>query len=174
MRLGGVVGRCGGQRPVAVLLDADDLHRVQIDDRPNALDGPGVAVVGRVAAEEAERPGEAAVAVFLGAVVAGAPDIDHDQAGIVDAGVLLEGRLELGGGQHGLLAFDLLVDGHGRLHAGDVLPVQQLFLGQRNDGFIAGVGAVVEQDGERFARRRCRAMDRVPCPARGGRPIRSG
>ena len=97
--VGGVVARAGRQRPVAVFLDADHLHRVQIDDRPDALDGPGVAVVGRVGAQEAERPGQAAAAVLFRAVIAGAPDIDHHQAGVVDAVVFLQGGLELGAGR---------------------------------------------------------------------------
>ena len=64
--VGGVVALLRRQGPMAVFLDADDLHRVEIDDRPQALDRLGVAVVGRVGAEEAERPGQAPVSVLLG------------------------------------------------------------------------------------------------------------
>src|SRR5207248_793590 len=55
--VGGVVAIDGWQRPMAVFLDADDFHLVEIDDGPQAFDGPDVAVVGRVFADEAERPG---------------------------------------------------------------------------------------------------------------------
>ena len=85
------------------------------------------------------------------AVVAGAPDIDHHQARVVDAGVLLQRLAELGAREHGLLALDLLVDRHRRLHAGDVLPRQQRPVGQRERRLVAGVGGVVEEDGERLA-----------------------
>ncbi len=77
--VGGVVARLRWERPLAVFLDANHFHQIEIDNGADAFDGAGVAVVGCVGAEEAERPGEAAGAVFFGAVVAGAPDIDHDE-----------------------------------------------------------------------------------------------
>ncbi len=146
--VGGVVRLARWDRPAAVLLDADDVHGVEVHDGPQSLDRADVAVVGRVGAEEAERPGEPHGAVLLGAVVAGAPDVDHDEAGVLDARELLEGRLEHGAGQDGLLALDLLVDRHRRLHAGDVLPVEQGAVGQGEGCLVAGVGGVVEEDGE--------------------------
>ena len=86
------------------------------------------------------------------AVVAGAPDIDHDQRRVVDAVLLLERGLELRARQHGLFALDLLVDGHGRLHAGDVLPVGELAVGQRHRRLVTGVGGVIEEHRERLPR----------------------
>ena len=76
---GRVVGGLRRQRPVAILFYADDFHCVEIDDWPDAFDGSSIAVVRWIAAQEAERPREAAGAFLLLPVISRAPDIDHDQ-----------------------------------------------------------------------------------------------
>ena len=120
--IGRVVGLLRWQRPVPVLLDAEHLHGVEIDDGAQALDRLGVAVVGRVGAEETKGTRQPTGAVLLGTIITGAPDIDHHELGVFDAVLPFQRGLELGAGEHGLFTFDLLVDRHGRLHAGDVLP----------------------------------------------------
>ena len=137
-----------------VLLDPDHLHGVQIDDRAQSLDRANVAVVGRIGAKKAERPGKPPGAVFFGSIIPRAPDIDHDQARVVHARVPLEGLAKLGAGQDGLLALDLLVDRHRGLDAGDVLPADAAILvGQRDRRLVTGVGGVVEEHGKRLTRR---------------------
>ena len=46
--VGGIVALLGWERPIAVLLDPDHLHRIEVHDRPEALDGLGISVVCRV------------------------------------------------------------------------------------------------------------------------------
>ena len=111
----------------------------------------GIAVVGRIATQEAERSCEPPGAVFLGAIVAGAPDIDHDEAGVVGSVLAFERGLELGVVEHRLFAFDLLVDGHRGLNARDVLPGKERGFRERQLGFVAAVGRIIEEDNERFA-----------------------
>src|SRR5262245_16430238 len=119
--VGGIVARRLWQRPVAlrplVLFDPNDFHLVEIDDRAQALDRPGVAIVSRIAADETERTGQPAGAFLFDAVIPGRPDIHHDQAGITDAIAPLQSGLEFLAAQYGLLAFDLLIDRHGWLDA---------------------------------------------------------
>ena len=149
--IGGVIGLARRQCPVAVFLDPDHLHGVQINDRAQAFDGANIPVVGRVGSEEAERSGEPLGAVFLRAVVARAPDVDHDQTGLFHSRVPLQGRAKLGAGQHRLLALDLFINGHGRLDARHVFPVQQKPVRQGERCLVTGIGGVIEENGKRLA-----------------------
>src|SRR3954469_23102920 len=53
--IGGIVAGVWRQRPVSMFFHADDLHGVEIDDRPQPLHRPGVAILTRVAAQKAQR-----------------------------------------------------------------------------------------------------------------------
>ena len=153
--IGGVVRRARRQIAFSELFDANDLHRVKIDDRPDPFDWSDVAVVGRVGAQEAKRPGQPLAFLGFFAVIAGTPDIDHDQAGVGQAVLFLQGGREFGACQHSLLALDLFVDGHRRLHAGNLLPREHRLFRNGDCRFVTGVRRVVEKD------RECRARQTV-------------
>ena len=101
-----------------MFLDTDDLHPVEVDHGANAFQRAGVTVVGGIAAQEAEGAGQPQCPVLLRSIVPGRPDIDHHQRRIDITGVAAQGLTEQRTPQHRLFAFDLLVDRHGRLHAG--------------------------------------------------------
>lgn len=63
--IGGIVARLGRQRPLTVFFNTNYLHRVEVNDGANAFDRAGIAVVGRVGTEEAERPDETLGAFFF-------------------------------------------------------------------------------------------------------------
>ena len=170
----GIVPRPGRERPLAIFLDPDDLHRVEVDHRPEPLDRADVAVVGRVGPDEAEGPGEASGRVLGRPVVPRAPDVDHHERRVVDPGVRLELRQELGAPQDGPLALDLLVDRHRRLDAGDVLPAQEGVAVERERGLVTGVRRVVKEHGERLARRPFAVLGRPVDPGLVGLQERDG
>ncbi len=49
----GVIALLGWQRPMAIFLDADHLHGIEIDDGAQALNWLGIAIVGRILAHKA-------------------------------------------------------------------------------------------------------------------------
>ena len=131
-----------------MLFNPNHLHAVQIDHRPDPLDGPDISVVGGVGAQEAERPGQPQGTVLGVAIIAGAPNIDHHQAGVINAGVFQKGGLEKRAGDHSLLAFNLLVDGHGWLNARHLLPCGYPLFRKGKGRLVAGIGGIVKQDDE--------------------------
>ena len=116
----GVVARGGRQRHHPVVLDVDDPHGIQIERHDQALDRPGVAVLGGRSPHEGQRPTDQrrVVVVVLGAVVAGRPGIDHREVEVGDptfAHRLLPARI----GPHLLLDTGHVLDQIGREPAGD-------------------------------------------------------
>ncbi len=144
------------QRHDAIILDADYLHLVEINHGHDPIERPGIAVVLRLGTDKAEGADQppAAVLLDLGAVVAGRPRLDHDQADVADA-ALLQCGLELRRLLHGLLALDELVEHDGWLNPPrQRLEASQRLAGQVNDRLVAGAGGVVQQDQESTARER--------------------
>ena len=83
------------------------------------FDGPGITVIGRICTNETKRPRKPLagilrvnlIGVLIGLpVVAGAPDIDHDERSVFDSVMPFEGGSEIFARQNGLLALNLLVD----------------------------------------------------------------
>ncbi len=138
----------GQRRQIAMgkLVDLHHLHRVQIDHRPDALDRPGIAVVARVAAQKAERPGQPPAHLVGIAIKTGRPDVDHHQRRVVGAEMLFEQCAEFLTVDHRLLALDLLVDRHRRLHAGNVPARDNTGLAERDDRLEAAIRVVVEKN----------------------------
>ena len=133
---------------MAVLLDANHLHRIEIDDWTNSLERTGVAIVGRIASQKAERTCQAVVTILLGSVVASAPNVDHDELGVVDTIVPHEGITKSLAGKHRRLTLHLLVHRHHRLHARDVTPRFHDAPINRHNSLVARVGRVFEQHGK--------------------------
>ena len=82
----------GRHRDDAVVLDLEDLERVEVDDRDDALDRPRVAVVGDVLAVPGRAPGEAAARVALGVEPADRLGVDHDERRVLDAAARQRGE----------------------------------------------------------------------------------
>ena len=117
----GVVSVVGRQGDHAVVLNPQHLHRIQVNDCYDPLDGACVAVVIGAGLEPASGKGEPDT-LFLGnAVIASRPGVHHHQAGVVDP-PLAQGCLELGRGLDGVLAVEELVHHQARLDARNVDP----------------------------------------------------
>ena len=135
----GVVGLLLRHREDAVVLDADDGQRVQVDLGDDAVDRVGVAVVVRVVAHPGERRHEAAVVgADAGLDVRRGPRVDHAQVEVGDAALahrLLPARVVaddvLGG--HELFEHDA------RLDAGHPLVVDDLAVREPDDALVGGV-----------------------------------
>ncbi len=144
--LGRVVARLRRQRHDAVVLDVDDLHRVEVDHHDEPLDRAGVAVVVGLAADERQGLDQAPAGRALG-VVAGGPGVEHGEAGVVDAALahrLLPARVLASD----LLGGEELLEHDARLHAGPRRPGQDGLVAQAEHHLDrAGAGAVVEDDG---------------------------
>jgi len=87
--VGAVVGVLGRQRVVrignAVVLDLDDFHLVEVDEREQPFDRPRTAVVVLARSNPRDRPTEAFLLVVFGFEPTGRPGIDHDQLEVLDA-----------------------------------------------------------------------------------------
>ena len=149
-----------GQGQRAVVVDAHDLHRVQVDDRQQAADRPrvGVGIVGR-GAKPGDRPGQPP----LGALeVADRPRLDVHQLELVVADAAAGERRPVAGiGLDRLAALHELVDRHRRLALGDRGAGDDLARVQRDDGHLGLAGGVVEQGEGRL-------------PGRGGAALAPG
>ena len=78
-----VVAVLGRHRQHAVVVDPDDLHAVEIDDRDEAADRARVAVVaGQIAAQPGERTPDAPVRLLE---APDRPGVDHDRLEVVHA-----------------------------------------------------------------------------------------
>ena len=148
--LGGVVARVGGKGNDAVIVNAHDFHLVQVHQRAEALDGPGVTVVGGTGAEEVAGQGQAAALFVLVAIVTRGPGVNHHQVGVGDA-AFPEGGLEPGVGPDRGFALGKLVEHDAGLHAGDVLPGGHLPLAEGNDSLPGGGVLIVQDDQEGLA-----------------------
>ena len=156
--LRGVVARLGRERGDAGVLELDELHRVQIDDRDQPLDRTRVAVVARLRAHPGQRPAQPPVVAQR---PARRPRVDHQQAGIGDA-ASGQRREELGVGLEHLLAFDELLEHHPWLHARDERHRGHRLIGERDDRLVNLAAGAIHQDDERLPRHRRVVRVRVP------------
>ena len=135
----GVVGLLLRQRPDAVVFDAHDGQRVQVDPGHHAVDRVGVAVVVRVVAHPGQRRDEPAVVGANARLdVRRGPRVDHAQVEVGDAALahrLLPARVladdVLGG--HELFEHDA------RLDAGHPLVVDDPATGEHDDRLVGDV-----------------------------------
>jgi len=89
-----------------------------VDHRPDAFDGTGIAVIGRVGPEEAEWTRQPLASVdIVPVIVAGAPDIDHDERSVINTVMLFQRGAKVFALQNGLLALDLFVGRKCRLRS---------------------------------------------------------
>lgn len=162
----GVVARGRRQRHHTVILDVGDLHDVEVEDRDDALDGTGVAVLGGCGPHEGERAADlrgVLVAVPLPVVTRG-PGVDHGEVEIDDAPPqhrLLPTWVGADGRLHG----GKLVDGVPREPAGDRCP--------RLDDTGRDVHDRLVEHPHRgvVCRHECPARDGLPRVERQGRPL---
>jgi hypothetical protein len=149
-----------------VVLDLEHLHRLEVDDRDDALDGPCVAVVLRGGAVPDAAPGEAAVGPLRRLEAADGLGVDHHEARIVDPA---PGE---GGAERRILPAGRgrcarLVGRDARTAGVDGTPVAcRAALVERHVELPRGVGVGIERDGGRPAAA-CRAgvvlvEDRAP------------
>ncbi len=161
-----------GHRQDAVVVDADDLHRAEVDEREQAADRSRVAVVAReIAAQPRERPAHAAGAVLE---QADRPGVDHDELELVDPAQRQRGA-EAGIGLDGELGLGVLVGRDGSLDARHRLEGQESLAAEVDDRLVGHPAR--EHDERRLARRGRSAAaprPRAPaCPARAPRWRRS-
>ena len=164
-RRGSVVAVVGRQRNGAVVLHLDHFHPIQVDERDEAFDRAGVAVVVLFGADPGQRPHEPAGRVVGLTVVTGRPRVDHRQREVGHA-ALLHGGLPLRIPLHHPLALEELVERDRRLDAGDLLPREDRVTRNRDDDFAGRAGAPVADQHE------CLAVERIAAPEREHRALR--
>ena len=145
----GVIGILGRQGHHPEILDADHLHRMQVNHGHHILDRPGVAVVLRAGAHPGQRAHEPSAVVVFNAVVAVGPGIDHTQVKVRDA-PLAHRRLPIGVRPAGTLALQELLDDDVRLSVRHMPPRGDPAAGQRDDRLVRSALRPVQQDDERF------------------------
>ena len=115
----------------AVVVDPDDLHPLDVDDRVEALDRVGVEVVVRARLDPAEGVAEMPAFLALDAEIAGRPRVDADQRHVGDAAPragLDEGRVAL----HGRLDLEELLELDHRPRLGQEFLGDHLVIGDRH------------------------------------------
>jgi hypothetical protein len=128
-----VVAGLRRDRDDAVVDDADDLHRVEVDLGDEPLDRARIAVLAGLGAHPRERAAEAPLRrVVLGAGVRGGPRVEHREREVLDAALAhrLLPALVL---EHDLLGRHELLFADRRLDAGAPLGADDLAVGERDD-----------------------------------------
>ena len=151
---GQVVARGRRKRDDPVVFDPDHLHRVQVHDRVEAFDRPGVWVAVGVIPNPARGPREPPALVAVPGERSDAPRLDGDELGIRDT-ALGEGRAHPLVAANCALARGVLLGRNRRLDVGDELPGEKPAFGQGHETLIRVTRDRVEHDRERLARRGC-------------------
>ena len=137
----------------AVVLDLEQLHRVEVDDTVQPADRVGVGVGPRFGPEPGVRPSEPSVPVLVrGDGVSIGPGVHEHQVEVGDP-ALLQGSDDIWVAPQHLVTFFELVDGEVRLYAGDVGEGFDRVLGQRDDRLVGGVARRVRAGDDALARR---------------------
>ena len=150
--VGGVVPGRPRDGHLAVILDPDHLHRLQVDDRMETPDGMRVGIVVAVMADPHGSPGEPQVTLLLRCKVTERPELDVEEIEILDAACgesVPEGRV----GLHGRDALLDLGEDHWRLHTRYRPPGAHRPRGHREHRLVRLTGDRVVDDGERLALR---------------------
>ena len=138
----------------AVVVDADDLHAVQVDDREEPSDRARIAVVAReIAAQPREGTPDAAAGLLE---PPDRPGVDHHEIELVHP-AQLERPPEARVGLDGHLGLGVLVRGDGGVHARHVLPGGQRVVVERDERLVR-----VDRRRARRARPRAAAAARLP------------
>ncbi len=134
----------GGER--AFVLDAQQLHAVQVDDAVQPAEQPGVRVGAGRGLDPAVRPADPAVPELRRRDrVSVGPGVEEHQVDVGDAAAAQRGD-DVGMRAQQLVAFGELVDGEVGLHPRDVFEHLDVVVGQRHHALVGGVGAAVEAD----------------------------
>src|SRR5438094_9624880 len=147
--VGRVVGLLGGDGHHAVILDLDHLHlvEVELDDQP--LDGPRIHVLTRAGPDPRQRPAEATLFSAVDfRVVATRPGVGDGHLEVAHSAPA-QGRLPARVLADHLVYRHELFEHYRGLDALDLLPADDLFLGEGDDSLEGLAPGAVADDDER-------------------------
>ena len=151
-----VVAALGRDRDDAVVVDAQHLEPVEVDEHDHSVDRVRPFAVARLRLDERDAAPEPLPRLLGRPEMAGRPCVDLDRVEVGDAAAGHR-RLELGMVAHELLGLHQLRDDGHRLHVRPLAPVPDGGRAERDDGLDGLLGIAVEDDHLGRPRGRCAA-----------------